>query len=622
MAIGDILQKGINGLKDFLSPDEEASVLKPIKLNEDKQQEVVNLVVKNYENTTSSKWWQNLLNDWKEWHKIALSKMDPTTFPWQDASNVDLGIVEMTCDNIKARYKTSTVGAKPMFNAIPISAEGEAAKEQVTDSMNYILDADIDADKRVDTISSNTIEYGTCVVKNFWKTDLIQIKEYKEMGGVRFPMDKDLTEEKGCWDIIELPDAIVPEGSSSDICKLPWFYQRVWYSLNDLEKKVRLGQYSEEAVEKIKAGLTEQKTSGLKTPEEKLKAIEKMPEERVEILECYMRFRIDEDFEQECIFWVCPTTRTYINGYYLRDIYHKGTRPLKVFRYKDTGSFHGRGVPEVLKPYRESLNTVFNHGVNCMMLQILPWGFYRIGSSFRPEEVRLAPGVFIPVDDINDVSVTTFPPTAQAVSGLIELLVQFIEKQTGISAPQMGNPFPTRKTATEVKTVMSEGNIKHEDRIVTFQDVFSELLKDTFNLYRQNAPEGREGRIIEGDQARYVKLFSAFDNIPDYDFIIMGTMTTGNKAIEREDSMGLYTISQQSPIFQNYPVGQLEMLKELFTTFGKRNLQRFLPPDDLVKAMTEMHIQAILGKAAMAAQGGQLAQPGQAPQPQGGPGGE
>jgi hypothetical protein len=227
------------------------------------------------------------------------------------------------------------------------------------------------------------------------------------------------------------------------------------------------------------------------------------------------------------------------------------------------------------------------------------------------------------VDDINDVSVTTFPLTAQAVSGLIELLVQFIEKQTGISAPQMGNPFPTRKTATEVKTVMSEGNIKHEDRIVTFQDVFSELLKDTFNLYRQNAPEGREGRIIEGDQARYVKLFSAFDNIPDYDFIIMGTMTTGNKAIEREDSMGLYTISQQSPIFQNYPVGQLEMLKELFTTFGKRNLQRFLPPDDLVKAMTEMHIQAILGKAQMAAQGGQPAQPGQAPQPpQGGPGGE
>jgi hypothetical protein len=560
----------------------------PIKLG-DREQELVNLVTKNYYDTTQSTWYQNKIKEWKEYHEIALSKMEPSSFPWDGASNVDLGIIEMVCDNIKARFKISTIGSKPMFNTLPVTEAGERYKQQVTDSMNYILDNDIKIDEALDEISSNTVEYGTCVGKIYWRRDLVETKEYQSIEGIIFPIDKTTVEEKGALDIIDLTDIIVPEGAGRNIDKLPWIYHRVWYSLSDLQKKVELNFYTQEVVDKVKVGIQTEKEQLAKTPEEKLQVITKLPEEQVEVLECYQRYSVGEKYDSECIFWVCPKTRTYMKGFLLKDVYHKGKRPFKRWVYKETGSFYGRGVPEVLKPYRKLMNDVFNFGVNCLMLQILPWGFYRIGSSFRPEEVRLAPGIMVPVDDINDVKIAQFPVTATQAESLVQLVMSFVERQTGISSPHMGKEFPTRKTATEVKTIISEGNVKHEDRIQQFQSVCASMFKDIYNIYRQNQPEGRKGRVVEqgGEQARFVQVFAATDNLPDFDFIILGTLTTGNKVMEREDMMGLYAIASQNPIIAEYPDGQLEILKELFNTFGKRNLKRFLPPDQIIHALTQ-----------------------------------
>ena len=601
-------------------PEGKAKSFAPVAIElGDREGDLVNKVVKNYYDTIGSAWYLAKKKLWDEIHKISTGDMGKNSFPWTDASNCDLGIVEMCADNIKSRYKISTIGAKPMFNTIPITEAGEEHKEKITDSMNYILDNDLDIEKPIDYISQNTVEYGTCPVKLYWKKDILEQKEYKEIDGIVFPDDKSTIEEKGALDVIALEDFIVPEGSGNDIQKVPWIFHRVWMSVYDLEKKVKLGFYSEEVVEKVKAALTLEKTAIAKTPEEKLSIAKKLPEEKVEVLECYMRFAVKETdkVERECIFWVCPSTKTFMKGFFLKDIYFDGKRPFFVYRYKDMGSFYGRGIPEMIAPYRKLMNDVFNFAVNCMMLQMLPWGFYRIGSSFRPEEVRLSPGVMIPVDDINDVKIAQFPPSAQMAEGFVELLMSFVERQTGISSPHMGKEFPTRKTATEVKTVISEGNIKHEDRIQIFQDTFGEMLKGIYHLYRQNQPSGRSGRILTGEDYRFIKLFSAFDQLPDFDFLLLGTLTTGNKVVEREDTMNLYQLAANNPIIAEYPKGQLELLKDIFSIFGKRNVKRFLPPDGIIDAVTKAKMMQV-AQQAQAVMSGQMPPPGQGA-PQGGP---
>ena len=592
-----------------------AAAPQPIKLSGEKEDEVIKEIGKNHSTFIASQNHTKRVKDWGIYHKAYLGIMDGGgSFPWKDSSNCDLGVVEMCVDNIKSRYKLSTIGAKPMFNSIPVSSQGEDKKQQVTDSMNYILENDIDIEKKLDKIAQMTVEYGSCPVKLYWKRDIKETKKWEKVEDIIYPAEREDIEERGALDVIDLVDIIVPDTTETDVQKLPWIYHRIWYSLYDLKKKVKLGFFSQDKVDEVEAGLTQTKTQDTKTTEEKQKIMNEMPEERVEILECYMRFAtgIDE-LEHECVFWFCPSTNTLMKGFYLRDLYFDAKRPIHIFRYKETGSFFGRGIPEMILPYRTLINNLFNFAVNCLMLQILPFGFYRIGSSFKPEEVRLGPGVMIPVDDINDVRIAQFPATAEIVESVVMLIMSFIERQTGISAPQMGKEFPTRKTATEVKTIMSEGNVKHEDRIQAFQDQFADLLKGVYNLYRQNQSKGREGRITTGEDYRFVTLFSAFDQLPDFDFIILGTLTTGNKAMEREDTMGLYSITSQNPLMANWWTGQLEMLKELFNTFGKRNITRFLPPDEMVKQMGQLHQQALMNQLTQAAMGQQPPAPGQHP---------
>ena len=572
----------------------EIFVPEPINLGE-REQELVNKIISLYSQTISSRFYQDKLKEWTECHELYLSKVPQTNFPWENASNLDLGIVEMVVDNLKARFKLSTIGAKPMFNVIPTTPQGEALKDWIADNMNFILDNDIDIEKKIDEITQNTVEYGTCIVKIYWTKEIKETRQYtiNEDGFATAELRKQI-EEKGELAVLDLVDVIVPEGAGKDIQKLPWIFHRIWYSLDELKKKVEIGFYKKEKIETIEAALRDTKLNQAKTPEEKIQVITKLPEEKVEILECYMRYDANNDgLEEECIFWICPSTNTYLKGHYLRDIFFNGKRPFYRFVYKDTGSFYGRGVPQILKPYREAINNIFNFAVNCAYLQILPWGFYRIGSSFKPEEVKLAPGVMIPVDDINDVRITSFPQTATLGEGIVMLLMSFVERQTGISSPHMGKEFPTRKTATEVRTIISEGNIKHEDRITSFQEVFSDLLKGIYHLYKQNQPLGRSIRIMDelGQSVQFKQAFSAFDNLEDYDFVILGTLTTGNKAIEREDTMGLYAIASKHPLLAEYPKGQYELLKELFNVFGKRNIKRFLPPEQIIDAMTEAKLQ-------------------------------
>jgi hypothetical protein len=142
-------------------PKEDLNAPKPIILSAEKEQELINKVVKNYDEVKTSAWFTKKLEDLKTYHSAYLGYMPPTSFPWEHASNVDLGVIEMCVDNIKSRYKLSTIGATPMFNAIPETEEGEAFKSQIVDGMTYILNADIEVDTLLDTISQRTVESGT-----------------------------------------------------------------------------------------------------------------------------------------------------------------------------------------------------------------------------------------------------------------------------------------------------------------------------------------------------------------------------------------------------------------------------------------------------------------------------
>jgi len=568
-----------------------------IELTREQEEEIKTKISSLYYKTINSSYYQNKLKLWKECHELCLTKDTPTSFPWPDASNVDLGIIEMTVDNMKARFKLSTIGAKPMFNVIPTTPKGEAYKDKVQDFMNYVLDNEVDIDRIMDDICQKTVEYGTCITKTYWTKEIEEVMRLELIEGAFVPTKVERINQRVKVEVLALEDVIVPEGLYKEVDELPWIMHRIWLTVSDLKKKAQLGFYPQDRVDDIISFVQIQKDQQAKTAEEKIENIKQLPEEKIEILEVYMRHDIDDDMiDEECIFWYCPKANVLLKAHLLIEIFYNNKRPFHVYRYKDTGTFYGRGIPEILKPYRKAINDVFNYGVNCAMLQILPFGFYRLGSSFRPEEVKLAPGVMIPVDDPNDVRITQFPPSAALSADIVMLLMSFIERQSGISAPHMGKEFPTRKTATEIRTIITEGSLKHEDRIASFQEVFSKHLKFIFQLYKDNPISGRTLRIVEGETVRFEEALTPLEmqQLDDFDFVVLGSLTTGNKALEREDTLALYALVSKHPILQEYYSGQLELLKEVFNAFGKRNIKRFLPPEEYVGLLTEANMRKLM----------------------------
>ena len=554
------------------------------------EEKVVPKIISLYNEVINSSYYRKKLELWRKIEEAYNSYMPPTNYPWENASNLDLGIVEMTVDNLKARFKLSTIGAKPMFNIIPITPEGEELKSQVEKMMNFILDNHIDIDKKMDDIALETVKFGTCVVKRLWRKSRKVVRKYMETEKTVDIVDVEQIEEKGDIEILNREDVIVPEGEE-DVSKLPFIFHRLWYSPAQLREKARLGIFPKDRVEAVLDFLEERKREIEKAAEEKHLKIEKLPEEKVVVLECYMKEEVDGELE-ECIFWVAPQANMLLNACLLREVYFDNQRPFYVFRYKKVkNSFWGKGVVEILLPYREALNNLFNYAINCMMLQILPWGFYRLSSAFAPEQVRLGPGVFVPVDDVNDVKIAQFPPVSRIVYDALMFVLSMVEKQTGTGAPFMGKEFPTRKTATEVRAIISEGNIKHEDRIQSFQAVFSDLLKGIYHLYQQNQPTGQYIREVDNaGRVRFVPFPSAWQLKADYDFVILGTLTTGNKVIEREDTLALYALLSKHPLIQQWLPAQQELLKEVLNAFGKKDISRFLMPDEIVRALNELNL--------------------------------
>jgi hypothetical protein len=562
---------------------------------------------------------KTFLKNCQDWHQAYLGYMPTTSFPWKDSSNIDLGIVEMCVDNIKSRFKMSTIGGKPAFSAVPLNLGAEEILNEVQDMMSAGLDQQVDIEKIADLITQDTVELGNCITKRRWDRQRNNVRVYNNQvtdvnfrapfmnmfskSVSRITIDvQEIVDEKPVVEIVPLDQILVPDNAPEDVMKMHHIMHLFELDENELNE---LFANDESYDVSLKEDLIKFMKKRIPSKDSPRGGREKPQESLVKSLKCaevYCKWlHKDTEFAEEVIITWAIEAKQIIRMIRLIDIYYDGRRPFRWFRYKSSGNVYGRGVVEMLYPYRTSLNTIFNMSVNCMMLQILPWGFYRYGSSFKPEDHKLSPGVWIPLDDVNDAKPAQFPPTARLADGSIGLLIQLIERQSGISAPHMGQGTTGRKTAFEVKAVISEGNIKHEERISNFQDIFSDLIHDIYNLYKFNMPDNAVFRKLY-DQRGVALKKPVFFTVPsrylmaqyDFDFVILGTLTTGNKAIEREDAIQLADLLMKFPMVQENPDAQHELAKDVILSFGKRNLDRYLLPEPAVQMLKAMKIKEIM----------------------------
>ena len=455
------------------------------------EKEAIKTVIDHYNETINSTYRKKRVDDWEKWEKAYRGKRIPTDFPFPSCSNIDLGIIQIHTDAIASRLKLAIIGAEPMFQMTSDTENPEILKLK-EDAMTTLCKTNLTGqigkagiEPITDAIVHNLAVYGSCIAKNRWQTTTKYRKIFPKnpfLGAEPAIISEE--KERQRIDIIALEDFLIPD-DITNIQEATYCIHRLYLSKSELKARKKVYQN----VEKVLDWLDKEK--GEKTAVEKV--VEKGEEfstERVEVLEWYGQIEVDGEM-QECILTVAKDSEILLRKSLLIDVYWNNERPFHRFALEDIGSFYGLGIPEKLGSNAEALNDIYNTSMNMGYYQMMGCGFYDKNANIDDEKFEISPGVLNPIDGDPNRAVMLIPYPAQAQIGqsFIGLLNNFIERKTAISAPSQGVELPTKRTATEIKSLIDEGSIRHQDTIQSLRTDFGLFLKSIYELYQLNIPD-------------------------------------------------------------------------------------------------------------------------------------
>ena len=552
-------------------------------------EEIVQYVLDCFENANSS-YRATKLKEWEKWLKLALGKRSPTSFPFDGCSNVDLGTIPIHTKSLQSRLKMSIVGTDPIFQLTPTEERDVEGKQQREDTMSWLLTNHligkgerVGISPIVDAICYQSVVYGTCLTKIRWQTETQKKKiTPPNMGifGVGEPMVVSEEVEKLKVDMLSLEDFFVPDDAES-IQTATYCIHRVYLTEQELKNRKSVYQNIDE-VEKWFEKEKKETTSLEKIEGKEAKASQK----KIEVIEFYGKYE-----GEEMIYTVATKSKVLLRTTPLIDVYATNRRPFHRFVFEDIGSFYGRGIPELLEQSADALNHIYNFSVNMGYYQMMPCGFIDENVEIPNFEFSLSPAKLTRINGNPHQSIMflNYPTQSGVGQQFIGILNNFIERQTAISSPMQGVETTEKKTATEIRTVIEEGNIRHNDRIKSFQVEISHFLKAIYQLYQQNIPEKLLMKIMGITRQQFQS--------GDEDFTILGTLTSGNKVIEREDNMTLYSLLSQNPLIQQDPDLNIDLLLNILQTFDKKGLVKKI--EGIKDKMMEQQKMAQLQEAIM-----------------------
>lgn len=161
---------------------------------------------------------------------------------------------------------------------------------------------------------------------------------------------------------------------------------------------------------------------------------------------------IDDDGIAEEFVVTRSSKGTILNIVHLDRVSRTGRRPLFKFDcFAKSRQAYSRGVPEFVYALQEEMDMQHNMRMDYLQLQTCPFGVYRAGSSLDNQQIRIAPGKYIPVDEVTDLKTINFNVNATVFSGEEDRLWRYAEQQLAVSPLSSGSVpgvvGPTRSTS-------------------------------------------------------------------------------------------------------------------------------------------------------------------------------
>lgn len=238
----------------------------------------------------------------------------------------------------------------------------------------------------------------------------------------------------------------------------------------------------------------------------------------VDVLVWYGEFDADDDgFAEEIIAMVSLKEEVFIRAIKTSKVSRTGKRPIK-----QTNFIHrihkllGIGVLEQVKPLAEEIDACFRQLQDANTLSIMRWGFYDPNSDYSPDEHVAKPRAMYPVT--NPQQNVFFPEINIPIERLlnaIRLVLEFVERLTAASSFMLGKESEIAGgsgTATRTQVIASSAETRFNLPAMNLREGLAEILTEIFNLCHLNMPDGLEERILGEDGE---KIFGNTEEITD-----------------------------------------------------------------------------------------------------------
>lgn len=527
-------------------------------------------------------------------------KREKKNDPWAGCANVSTQIVNMVVEILHSRlfpmsWNDNLIYWKPMEKTDVENVEN------ISKFMKWVV-KEIGLVNVVDDFVHNLILDGTAVLKIRWVPEWkwIQrkipvednmVKKIKKvimsfLGGqkqheveqTKFKIRYEYKKFEACQvEVINLEDVGFPTYSvpTSKEEDLEWIWHRSFPSLNELQEWEAMSMY--ENIDAIGSYIDTQLVSGTKQSDieaEGTKITQNKKNYRCEVIEFYDKYDYNNDgVREDIIVTVEKNSRTFMDARPLLSISRINERPFVVGQLiRRTNRIYGKSLAEVAMPLEEEINAIHNQRLDAGTMAIIPFGVYRAGSGFKPENIEMEPGMWIPVDDINDAKWITVPNNVMVSFQEERMLMELVEKLTSAGSYQAGQESDvnrSRSTARGTIAIIQQGEVRFTVLGKRCQSPLSRMMNKILHQYQDKMPPGLGMRVLGADgESLFPEGIAPEDLAGNYDSYMVLDSTAGSKQVDRDIRMQVYQAMLTNPLMMQNVSGFWKLTADLIKSTG------------------------------------------------------
>lgn len=542
-----------------------------IKLSEEEKGKLAGFIHKTWEEADASR--TQWLKDNEEGLQLYWGIKKTKNYPFENCANLHVPLIRTISDTLHSNLMGSINFKKPAV-VIPVGPEDIPKARKTEKLLNWQYSTQVDYSDLVDKILSSSIIHGIAPVKLRYGS--ISNSKYEGLKVELIPPERFLTP---------------PDAMDSNVDEMDYCMQEIALSKSDIKKRIKSGMFDDISDDEIdKGGDSESRLyrngenflENIRELYSGISSTETGSKRYSTVIEWYGNYDINDDgIDEPIMVSMLKESKTI-----LRVVSWDELRPFVLINISHI--LHraiGESIPQILKMINQELNTLHNQRVDAVTLTNIPFFFFDPAGGFNPSEVRLTPGLGIPVNGspsgaVYFPSLNTQRPEMYREE---QMLFEYAERLVGAGTNSQGITESKRITATEIATIDRRAGIRFLTLFTRVKKGLKELFKKSLVLNKKYMPPELQVRITGIDAASPLFETIKKDDLEGaFDINVNGNSIIDEQA-DKQEMMQAYQFGMSNPIIARDEMAMYELTRDTFIKLGVEKVDAYLrKPDDYI----------------------------------------